>query len=209
MSNNQNQSLNQIADPGPLGLAGFGITTLVLSSINAHIIPDSLLGVVLVLALVYGGTAQLLAGMWEFKKNNTFGATAFTSYGAFWISFFFLVYLQTNHTIDFGKDGHLATGIFLTAWTIFTFYMWLGSFHVNKALLAVFSALLVTFILLDFAEFGVMDSAFGGVVGIITALLALYTSAAGVINSVAGRTVLSVGAKASAPSQQSERTLSN
>ncbi|GMA58754.1 hypothetical protein GCM10025858_32570 [Alicyclobacillus sacchari] len=80
----------KIADPGPLGLAGFGITTCILSLINAGVSSPGALGVVLGLALAYGGGAQFIAGMWEFRKGNTFGATAFSSYGAFWIAFYFI-----------------------------------------------------------------------------------------------------------------------
>ena len=90
-----------IADPGPLGLAAFGITTVILSLINAGLMPGTIMTVVLQLALVYGGASQLFAGMWEFRKGNTFGATAFTSYGAFWISFYLLV----NNAAAIGKDA--------------------------------------------------------------------------------------------------------
>ncbi|HET7578621.1 MAG TPA: acetate uptake transporter, partial [Bacillales bacterium] len=81
----------EIANPAPLGLAGFGLTTVLLSLINAGVLSEEAMGMVLGLAIIYGGTAQLLAGMWEFRTGNTFGSTAFTSYGAFWISFYLLL----------------------------------------------------------------------------------------------------------------------
>ncbi len=187
----------KVADPGPLGLAAFALTTFVLSSINAGLFPGDVLGTFLPIALFYGGLAQLLAGMWEFRNNNTFGATAFSSYGAFWISLGALVYLELTGVLKFQTDANVALGLFLIAWTIFTFYMWIGSFRTNKALLAVFTLLLLTFILLDIGAFGASGATMlGGWVGILTAIAAWYTSAAGVINSVFGKVVLSVGAPA-------------
>jgi uncharacterized protein len=175
---------NKIADPGPLGLAGFGITTCILSLINAGVLSADALGVVLALAVVYGGGAQLLAGMWEFKKGNTFGATAFTSYGAFWISFYLIVHAAP-------KAG---VGLFLFLFGVFSLYLWFASFYLNRALFYIFLTLTITFFLLAFHDFGILgSSALGGWMGEICGILALYTSAAGVINSVAGRTVLPVG----------------
>lgn len=183
-----------IADPGPLGLAAFALTTFVLSTINAKFVPASIAATFMTLGLFYGGIAQVLAGMWEFKKNNTFGATAFTSYGAFWLALASLVLFEHIGLLNFGADRPIAIGLFLVAWTIFTFYMWIGSFKLNNALLFVFTTLLITFILLDLAEFGILSSSVpGGLMGLVCAAGAWYTSAAGVINSVYGRTVLPVG----------------
>lgn len=178
-----------IADPGPLGLAGFGITTVILSLINAHVTSPNALGVVLGLALCYGGGAQLLAGMWEFKKGNTFGATAFTSYGAFWIAFYFIVHAAP-------KAG---MGVFLLMYGILTFYLWIGTFYLNRALFLVFLTLWLAFVFLALGQFNVMGSQVGGWIGLVCGILALYTSAAGVINSVAGRTVFPVGQPMSKP----------
>lgn len=174
----------KIADPGPLGLAGFGITTCILSLINAGVASADGIGVVLGLAMVYGGVVQLLAGMWEFRKGNTFGATAFSSYGAFWIAFYLIVHAAP-------KSG---VGLFLFFFGVLTFYLWIASFYLNKALFYVFLLLTITFLLLAFHEFGILgSSALGGWFGLATGLLALYTSAAGVINEVAGHTVLPIG----------------
>ncbi|MFC3884862.1 acetate uptake transporter [Bacillus songklensis] len=182
-----------IADPGPLGLAAFALTTFVLSCVNAHLVPASVADVFLTLGLFYGGLAQLLAGMWEFKKDNTFGATAFTSYGAFWIALSSMVYLQLNGVLSFGADKNIAVGLFLVAWTIFTFYMWIGTFRLNLALNLVFSLLLATFILLDLTEFKIISGPAAGYVGIATAFAAWYASAAGILNPLYGRDILPVG----------------
>lgn len=175
------------ADPGPLGLGGFALTTFVLSMANAKIIEGhAFLG----LAFFYGGLAQLLAGMQEYKKNNVFGATAFSTYGAFWMSLALMTLLAACGVPV--KWGGPATGIFLVAFTIFNTYMWIGSFRVNVAVCAVFTTLEITFILLDLAEFGIISSVPGGIVGIICALCAWYASAAGVLNAVFRKTVLPV-----------------
>ena len=186
---------DHIADPGPLGLAGFAMTTFVLSVFNAGLLPTSLEKVVLPLALFYGGLAQLLAGMWEFRKANTFGALAFSSYGAFWLSF--AAYVQFVAPGLPPASAGAATGLYLLAWAIFTAYMTLASLRVSMAVAAVFVALLITYILLTIAEFAGISALgkAGGVVGIITALIAWYASCAGVVNATWKRTVLPVGAR--------------
>jgi len=182
-----------IADPGPLGLAAFALTTFVLSCKNAGLLPDSVGDVFLTLGLFYGGLAQLLAGMWEFKKDNTFGATAFTSYGAFWISLSSMIYLELTGVLHFGEDMNIALGIFLVAWTIFTFYMWIGTFRISPALNLVFTLLLITFILLDLTEFGVISGPIAGYLGLATAFAAWYASAAGILNPLFEKDILPTG----------------
>lgn len=174
----------KIADPSSLGLAGFGITTCILSLVNAGVTDAKALGVVLGLALVYGGSAQLLAGMWEFRKGNMFGATAFTSYGAFWIAFYFIE--------QYEKPG-AGVGVFLLFFGILTFYLWIGTFYLNKALFFVFLTLWIAYGLLALNGFGLMGSQAGGWVGLLCGLIALYTSAANIINDTAGKVVLPVG----------------
>ncbi len=188
---------SSIADPGPLGLAGFGITTLLLSLINAGILSAHAMGAVLPLALAYGGLCQLLAGMWEFKKGNTFGATAFTSYGAFWISFYLLV----GNLSSMGKDAGTAVGVYLLLWGVFTLYMFFGSFFTNKALFFVFLFLALTFFFLGFENLGGSSTSVGGYLGLITGVLALYTSFAGVMNNTANRTILPVGTPFAQPTK--------
>src|SRR5437764_843961 len=117
------------SDPAPLGLAAFGITTLVLSIFNAHLVNTAGETVVLGLALAYGGIAQLLAGMWEFRTGNTFGATAFTSYGAFWISFWAFNQFYAKGITNPKVLGH-SVGLYLIAWGIFTAYMFVASLRV-------------------------------------------------------------------------------
>ena len=184
-----------IADPGPLGLAAFATTTFVLSVFNAGLLSSDLEAVVLPLALFYGGLAQLLAGMWEFRNANTFGALAFSSYGAFWLSF--AAYVKFIAPGLPAASASAATGLFLLAWTIFTAYMMIAALRVNGAVAAVLVALFLTFLLLTIAELAGASAIgkVGGWVGIITALLAWYASAAGVINSTWKRAVLPVWAR--------------
>jgi succinate-acetate transporter protein len=185
-------TLDTIADPGPLGLAGFAAATFVLSSFNAGLIDASLLTVVLPLALFYGGLLQLLAGMWEFKKGNTFGATAFGSYGAFWLSYAAYVKFVVA---DLPPDkANQATGLYLLVWAIFTVYMTVAALRTNAALLAVFVGLSATFIVLTIAEFAQSTGTtkVGGWLGLVTAVLAWYASFAVVTNSTWKRSVVPV-----------------
>jgi len=181
-----------IGDPAPLGLAAFALTTFVLSFFNAGLVSDKGVPVVLGLALAYGGIAQLLAGMWEFRNNNTFGATAFTSYGAFWISFFVLEHFQADK-IPAANLG-AAVGLYLIAWGIFTTYMWIASFRVSAAVMIVFLLLAATFIVLGIGEANGTESIVkaGGWIGIATAIAAWYASFASVTNKTFGRIVLPV-----------------
>lgn len=176
----------EIADPGPLGLAGFAMTTFVLSCFNAGLIKEGE-SVVLGLALAYGGVVQLLAGMWEFRKGNTFGAVAFSSFGGFWISFWVL--------LTFAKDAtpH-SIGVYLLGWTIFTAYMTLAALRTNGAVLSVFVVLTLTFLFLAIGAFGGSAgmTKVGGGLGLLTALLAWYASCAMVTNATWRRPVLPV-----------------
>ena len=182
----------QIADPGPLGLAAFALTTFVLSVFNTNMISDvGLRAVVLPLALFYGGIAQFAAGMWEFRKGNTFGALAFTSYGAFWLSL--ATYLRfVVPGLAQNTNLHTATGLFLLAWTIFTAYMILPAVRVSGAVAAVFVALTITFACLCAGEYATSETwtKIGGWAGIVTAAVAWYASFAGVTNATWRRPVL-------------------
>src|SRR5438309_6015329 len=126
------------ADPGPLGLAGFAMTTFVLSMMNSNLVSGKDDGVVLGLALAYGGLAQLLAGMWEFRTGNTFGAVAFTSFGAFWISFYILLQVGVPAIAKGGGDPHNAISLYLYGWAIFTTYMFVASLRTTGAVALVF-----------------------------------------------------------------------
>jgi succinate-acetate transporter protein len=169
------------------------MTTFVLSVIKANWVSGADVPVVLGLALAYGGLAQLLAGMWEFRAGNTFGAVAFTSYGAFWISFFILVMFNAGQIVAPGNAGH-AIGLYEWAWAIFTFYMMIAALRVSGAVLLVFVLLTVTFALLAIGDSGghLTATHWGGYIGVATAIVAWYASFAQVINSTFGRTVAPV-----------------
>ena len=177
------------ANPAPLGLAGFAMTTFVLSMTNANWVSPTDLPVVLGLALAYGGIAQLLAGMWEFRAGNTFGAVAFSSFGAFWISYWLLVTFNVGGLVP-AHAGH-AIGLYLWAWAIFTAYMMIAALRVSGAVLLVFVLLTITFVLLAIGSDGghATVTHWGGYLGVATAIAAWYASFAAVINSTFGKTV--------------------
>jgi uncharacterized protein len=170
-----------IADPAPLGLAAFALTTFFLSFVNAGLLPATVEPVVFGLALAYGGGAQLLAGMWEFTKGNTFGATAFSSYGAFWLSFWWLTAHLDSYKIPAADVGK-GVGLYLIAWGIFTAYMTVAASRVSGAVLAVFTLLTLTFVVLGIGDLTTTAgiTKLGGWLGIATALAAWYASFAGV-----------------------------
>jgi uncharacterized protein len=191
------------ADPGPLGLAAFAGTTFVLSLINAGLVGTQkvpgggLLPLVAALALAYGGIAQLVAGLWEFRTGNTFGAVAFCSYGAFWISFFFIVQSVAKNT---GTEVFSGLGLYLWMWGIFTTYMFIASLRTTGAVALVFLLLAITFIVLGIGNSSLAGGTaatngtikLGGYLGILTAIAAWYASFAAVINSTFGRVVAPV-----------------
>jgi len=183
------------ANPAPLGLAGFGITTLVLSLVNSNLIGAGATPVVLGLAFAYGGLAQFMAGMWEFRTGNTFGAVAFSSYGAFWISFFILVTYDAKLITP--TEVNSALGGYLWAWALLTFMLFVASFKQPLAVTFVFFALTVTFILLGIGNSGGNMSTIhaGGFAGLVTAAAALYASCAMICHHQYGRWVLPIGAK--------------
>jgi hypothetical protein len=179
----------QPANPAPLGLAAFAMTTFVLSMFNSNLVDPKGTPAVFGLALAYGGVVQLLAGMWEFRTGNTFGAVAFSSFGAFWLSFWALNVLYAKDIT--GNAGH-AIGVYLWAWAIFTAYMTVAALRVSGAVLLVFVLLTVTFALLAIGATGPHPSVqhWGGYVGLATAAAAWYASFGMVINSTFGRTVV-------------------
>lgn len=178
-----------LSNPAPLGLAGFAFTTWMLSMINAGWFSADGMGDVLALAFAYGGTAQIIAGVLEFPRGNTFGTTAFVSYGAFWWSFALFVAFFSSKV----PEGFL--GWYLFVWGVFTFYMWVGALRISKAVQFVFLALWITYLLLAIGEWShvTMITRLGGYTGLITALVAFYASAAEVINDTYGRKVLPTG----------------
>jgi len=188
------------ADPAPLGLAAFALTTFLLSGHNASFIPD---GIWIGAAMFYGGLVQLLAGMWEFRNRNVFGATAFSTYGGFWLALGGTVALLTlSHSfagLFKGPDVDNALAWFLIAFAIFNSYMLLWSLRVNVAVTGVFLTLEITEILLAIGFFRTAHGMSpywlhaGGWAGIVTAGVAWYASAAGVVNGMSPRPVLPVG----------------
>ena len=187
-----------VADPAPLGLGGFALTTFVLSVHNANWAPDM---VWVGLALFYGGLAQFMAGQHEFRNRNTFGATAFSTYGAFWLSLAAFVLMGSAGILPATMNIHNALGWFIVAFTVFNTYMMLWSLRLSKAVYAVFLTLEITLVTYFIGQFlawaghsaGTDLVHVSGYVGVLTAACAWYASAAGVINSMGPRPVLPVG----------------
>jgi succinate-acetate transporter protein len=181
------------SDPAPLGLAAFAATTFMLSMFNAGFMGKSAEPIVFGMALAYGGLAQLLAGMWEFRTGNTFGAVAFTSYGAFWLSFWAFEQFYADKITNEVTAQH-AVGLFLITWGIFTAYMFIASLRVSAAVALVFGLLTLTFLLLGIGDAAEKENIvkLGGYVGIATAVAAWYASFAAVTNDTFKRIVLPV-----------------
>lgn len=185
MSNQSTQSC--IANPAPLGLLGFGMTTCLLNLHNAGLIPLSI--VIVAMGFALGGAAQIIAGIMEFKKNNVFGATAFTAYGFFWWS---LIIIWLFPSTPVGKSDGASMGYYLGLWGIFTLFMFIGTLKHNRAIQVVFGTLTVLFFLLSIANFTGSHSVhtIAGYVGIICGLSAIYNSMAQILNNEYGKTVL-------------------
>jgi uncharacterized protein len=190
-----------LADPAPLGLASFATTTFILSMINAGLVGGgtaTAAGIVAPMAFAVGGIAQFIAGLWEFRNGNTFGATAFCSFGMFWLSFYLLLHVTAGALPK--TEIFSAIGLYLWAWGIFTAYMTIASLRTTGAVFAVFLLLTITFILLGIGNSALAGTLsltnntikIGGWVGLATAAVAWYASAAGVINDTWGRALLPV-----------------
>jgi succinate-acetate transporter protein len=198
-----------IADPAPLGLAAFALTTFLLSAKNADWMTHATGNAWLAYAFAYGGLAQLLAGMWEFRNRNVFGATAFGTYGSFWIGLFLWVRFVVDPAVAAARPATLAATVsalnhdlawILLAFAIFNTYMLIMSAQVNLAVFGVFLTLEITEIILCIGNFNAGAALnptttikIGGYVGLLTALVAWYASAAGVSNGIAGRLRFPVG----------------
>ena len=181
----------KICNPAPLGLAGFGLTTLLLNFVNADIIERESIGMVLPVGLFYGGMAQFAAGMWEAKKNNTFGFTAFSSFGAFWLALGIMIILEDTEVV--AQVPLNGMSVFLAGWGVFTAYMFVGTLKISRALQTIFGTLVILFFLLAWGERNETVHTIAGWEGILCALSALYTSAAQVINEAWGRYILPLG----------------
>src|SRR5579884_542939 len=184
------------ADPVPLGIAGFALTTFILGLVNANAINGKDVFVVLSVAGAYGGLAQLLAGMWAFAERNTFAAAAFSSYGAFWISFVLLVQFFLPETVKASGNpiaANHAVALYLFCWGFFTFYMWIATFGTSIALNLVFLTLWVAYLLLGLGAVGhghTTITHWGGYVTTACACLAWYVGASHVITKTLGRELL-------------------
>ena len=181
----------KLANPGPLGLFGFGLTTCVLSAINAGLLPHEAVAAVVPLAFAFGGIAQIIAGILEFRIGNTFGMVAFTSYGLFWWWFALL-----NWTIGAGwlkAPPAVAAATVLLLWGIFTFLLWIVTFRLNKAVFSIFLLLWITFFLLAAGDFGYATGKLGGWVGLLTGADAVLVAFIEVLNAVANKTVIPLG----------------
>jgi len=184
------------ANPGPLGLAGFGLTTVVLSCVNAGILAPDAVAAVVPLAFAFGGVAQIIAGILEFKTGNTFGMVAFTSYGLFWWWFAFL-----RWTIGAGwlkAPPSTAVAVTLLMWGVFTFLLWIVSFRLSKAVWSIFLLLWLTFFFLAAGDFGYFLGTLnvgriGGYLGLLTGLDALFVAFIEILNATANRVVISPG----------------
>lgn len=187
-------STPSIADPGPLGLGAFALTTFLLSAVNAGWATASSGDAWVGYAFAYGGLCQLLAGMWEFKNKNVFGATAFSTYGGFWIGLGLWARLVAPHATAAQASHDL--GWILLAFAIFNTYMMVLALQVNMAVFAVFLTLELTEIVLFAGNFATSSGwvKLGGYIGVITALTAWYASAAGVAKGIGGKIQLPVGA---------------
>jgi succinate-acetate transporter protein len=184
------EQVRMIADPAPLGLAAFALTTFLLSLVNAGVMPVETEPVVFGVAFAYGGIAQILAGMWEFRKGNAFGATVFTSYGSFWLSFWAYVSFFVE---DIPAEEHgTAAGWYLIAWAIFTTLMLVAALRTTAGLALLFAIVAVVFLLLGLGALGPNSdlTKIGGILGIVAAAGAWYLCLAGVAESTFGKPIL-------------------
>jgi uncharacterized protein len=185
------KAIDASANPAPLGLTGFGLTTVLLNLHNAGLYPNN--SMILGMGLFVGGLAQVIAGVLESKKNNTFGMTAFVAYGSFWLSLVAIWALPRLELAD--KADPVAMGCYLTLWGLFTLGMFMGTFRLSRALQVVFGTLVVLFWLLALGDFtgNAAITRAAGFEGIICGLAAFYAAIAQVLNEIYGRVVLPLG----------------
>jgi len=189
---NLTQIKDTTANPAPLGLLGFGMTTVLLNLHNAGFF--ELNSMILAMGICYGGLAQVIAGSMEWKKGNTFAATAFTSYGLFWLSLVTLIILPKSKLGAASDETAMAAN--LAMWGIFTAVMFVGTLRLNRALQVVFGTLTVLFFLLAFGDFTNASAGFKhftGYEGVVCGFSAVYTGLAQVLNEVFGKVVLPLG----------------
>ncbi len=175
-----------------LGLAAFALNLFLVSITLTGLAPAATFPVFLATGFFYG-FVQILVGLHEYRMGSGFTGLVFGSFGAFWMSTALLVLLQTTETLSFGDAAGPALGLYFIAWTIFTLYLWVGSFTLNRTAWAIFTVLVAALILFDLAQFGLVPISYGAWVGALDAGLAWYLSAALVLNELYGRTILPLG----------------
>jgi len=184
---------NSLANVGALGLGGFALSTFVLNIVNAGLVDEKTIGIVMPVAMLYGGLAQFMAGMWDVKRGDTFGATCFSSFGAFWIGLAAFFFFRLAGVAAFAEVPAAGIAVVLIAWGIFTGYATIASLKKPRAITWVFVTLTILFFLLGVGEFYPVVHQIAGYEGILCALIAWYSSAAILINETHGRTVLPLG----------------
>ncbi len=194
-SNGELKVIRKSFNPAPLGLMGFGITTILLNLMNIGLLNSDAMGIILPMGLFYGGVAQIIAGLFEAKQGNTFGATAFTSYGLFWFSFVAINMLPKMGLSD--PVSSTATGLYLTLWGIFTALMSLATLKANKALQTVFISLTTLLFILAIGDLTGIEviTRIGGYVGIFCGSSAVYLAIAKILNETYERVILPIGDK--------------
>jgi len=184
---------NGLANVGALGLGGFALSTFILNIVNAGWVDAATIGIVMPIAMFYGGLAQFMAGMWDVRRGDTFGATCFSSFGAFWMGLAVFFFLRLSGIQAFMDVTPAGIAVVLVAWGIFTAYATIASFKLPKAVTWVFITLTILFFLLAIGEFVPVVHTIAGYEGILCSLIAWYASAAILINTTHGRTILPIG----------------
>jgi succinate-acetate transporter protein len=181
--------ITELANPAPLGLMGFGMTTVLLNLHNLGLLKLS--SMILAMGIFYGGLAQVIAGIMEFRKGNTFGTLAFTSYGSFWLSFVFLILLPLDSPA-LAPDG-ASMAAYLSMWGLFTFIMFFGTLKANRAIQTVFLSLAILFFLLAATQGIPALLPVAGIEGVFCGFSAFYLSLAEILNETYKKMVVPIG----------------
>jgi succinate-acetate transporter protein len=182
-----------LANVGALGLGGFALSTFILNIVNAGLVDAATLGIVMPVAMFYGGIAQFAAGMWDVRRGDTFGATCFSSFGAFWMGLAMFFFLRLAGVQAFADVTPAGIAVVLVAWGLFTGYATIASLKLPRGIMWVFITLTILFFLLAIGEFVPVVHTIAGYEGILCSLIAWYCSAAILINATHGRTILPLG----------------
>ena len=183
------EKVSILANPAPLGLMGFGMTTILLNLVNMGLFGIS--SIIVAMGIFYGGAAQIIAGAMEFRKGNTFGTLAFTSYGLFWLTLVFIIISSVERPAV--SPDNAAWAAYLFIWGLFTLMMFFGTLRINRALQTIFLSLAILFFLLTASHFIPQLQLIGGIEGVFCGFSAFYLSIAEVLNETYGRVVLPIG----------------